>query len=269
MGQTAATARMYLEIGNPTINDDETLGYEVGNFWYDSVTGEHFQANSVNVGAAVWNQFSIHGQPATFTDLIADNLLLNNGGALKSGASAADTLLIQAFDTDTGPAYTTFITLTSNNTPTCDLSDTVTKAGNYIYRAGGTDVDVADGGSGASTLTGILTGNGISAFTASTVTQHGVLLGGSSNAVSSLGVASTGTVLTGATGADPAFSATPAVTSIAIGAGGLTITSGAGAPGASEPKGSLYLRTDGGGVNDRMYVATDSIGGWTAVVTVA
>lgn len=78
---------------------------------------------------------------------------------------------------------------------------------------------VAGGGTGAVTLTGVLTGNGTSAITANTVTQHGVLLGGATNAVSSLGVAATGTVLTGVTGADPAFSATPSVTSITFGAG--------------------------------------------------
>lgn len=65
---------------------------------------------------------------------------------------------------------------------------------------------VAGGGTGATTLTGILTGNGTSAFTASTVTQHGVLVGGASNAVSSTAVGSTGQVLQANTGADPTYS---------------------------------------------------------------
>lgn len=104
---------------------------------------------------------------------------------------------------------------------------------------------------------------------ASTLTDHGVLVGSGTSPIDALSVGATGTVLAGVTGADPAFSATPAVTSVAIGAGGLTITSGAGAPGSTQPQGSLYLRSDGGGVNDRMYIATDAIGGWTSVVTVA
>ena len=62
------------------------------------------------------------------------------------------------------------------------------------------------GGTGAATLTGILTGNGTSAFTASTVTQHGVLVGGASNAVSSTAVGTTGQVLQANTGADPTYS---------------------------------------------------------------
>ncbi len=43
---------------------------------------------------------------------------------------------------------------------------------------------------------------------------------------------------------------------------------GSGAPSISAAKGSLYLRSDGSGVADRMYVATDGAGTWTAVTTV-
>lgn len=43
---------------------------------------------------------------------------------------------------------------------------------------------------------------------------------------------------------------------------------GSGAPSLSAAKGSLYLRSDGSGVNDRMYVNTDGGTTWTAVVTV-
>lgn len=73
-----------------------------------------------------------------------------NAGAIQTGTTASDTLLFRAYDNDTGPAYTTFITLTAGNTPTCDLSDSVTKSGQYIYRASGTDVALADGGTGVS-----------------------------------------------------------------------------------------------------------------------
>lgn len=43
---------------------------------------------------------------------------------------------------------------------------------------------------------------------------------------------------------------------------------GSGAPTLSAAKGSLYMRSDGSGVNDRMYVNTDGSTSWTAVVTV-
>jgi hypothetical protein len=44
---------------------------------------------------------------------------------------------------------------------------------------------------------------------------------------------------------------------------------GSGAPTVSAPKGSLYLRSDGSGTTDRMYVNTNGSTTWTAVTTVA
>lgn len=55
-------------------------------------------------------------------------------------------------------------------------------------------------------LTGILTGNGTSVISASTVTQYGVLVGGASNAVASTSAGASGTVLQGAGSANPSFS---------------------------------------------------------------
>lgn len=79
----------------------------------------------------------------------AANITLTTAGALRTSTSAANTLLLQAYDVD-GAAYTTFATLTAGNTPTMDLSAAVTIGGQYIYRIGGTDVSLADGGTGAS-----------------------------------------------------------------------------------------------------------------------
>lgn len=42
-----------------------------------------------------------------------------------------------------------------------------------------------------------------------------------------------------------------------------TITSGSAAPSASEPKGSLYIRTGGSSGDTVLYVATDAVGTWT------
>jgi len=88
------------------------------------------------------------------------------------------------------------------------------------------DLGVAHGGTGALTLTGVLTGNGTSAITGNAVTQHGVLLGGASNAVSSLGVASTGQTLMGATGTDPAFTGSPSFSGSVTAATTITATNG-------------------------------------------
>ena len=78
------------------------------------------------------------------------NLTMGTGGALRTGTGVGDTLLLQAYDTDTGPAYTTFATLTAGTAPTMDLATGVTIGAAYIYRASGTDVPLLDGGTNAS-----------------------------------------------------------------------------------------------------------------------
>lgn len=87
---------------------------------------------------------------------------------------------------------------------------------------------VANGGTGATTLTGVLTGNGTSAVTASAVTQHAVLLGGASNAVSEVGPLTNGQLVIGNTGSAPSAATLTAGTGVSItnGAGSITISSG-------------------------------------------
>lgn len=53
------------------------------------------------------------------------------GGAIQTETTASDTLLLQAYDVD-GISYTTFATLTANNTPTMDLSTSVTMGGDAL-----------------------------------------------------------------------------------------------------------------------------------------
>jgi hypothetical protein len=93
-------------------------------------------------------------------------------------------------------------------------------------------------------LTGVLTGNGASIMSASTITEDGTLIAGASNAVASLGVAANGQLVVGSTGA------TPVVASVASTDGSLTITEGAGTlviegTAASDSQvGSVELATD-------------------------
>ena len=106
------------------------------------------------------------------------------------------------------------ITSTGGATPVIDISasyvgqTSITTLGTITTGVwNGTTIAVANGGTGATTLTGILTGNGTSAFTASTVTQYGVLIGGASNAVASLGAGTAGQVLqSSGAGVNPAYS---------------------------------------------------------------
>ncbi len=67
---------------------------------------------------------------------------------------------------------------------------------------------LASGGTGASTLTGVLTGNGTSAVTAQAVTQYNVLIGGAANAVTSIAPGAAGQALLSAGAlSNPAFGA--------------------------------------------------------------
>lgn len=68
--------------------------------------------------------------------VFTEDLIVNNGAYLRSGNTAADVLYIGAYDVD-GVSETAFITLTSNNTPTCDLSTSVTIGTNAIAYDGG------------------------------------------------------------------------------------------------------------------------------------
>jgi hypothetical protein len=87
----------------------------------------------------------------------------------------------------------------------------LTVEGNAIYRAGGTDVAVADGGTGL----GSGTSGGILAYTAAgtlassaLLTQYGPVIGGGAGAApSAIAAGSNNQVLRGATGAAPAFGA--------------------------------------------------------------
>jgi len=141
-----------------------------------------------------------------------DSITFDTGGSIQTNTTATNTLLIQAYDVD-GTTYVPFITLTANDTPTCDLNTDVTIGTKYIYRADGTDVPVADGGTGVSTLT-----------------DHGILLGSGAGAVTVTAEPSNGQLLIGNTGNDPSLSTLTAGAGINIAnaAGSITITASGG-----------------------------------------
>lgn len=119
-----------------------------------------------------------------------DNLYylgMGHQGFIYAPANVNEWFTMGAIDTGTA-SYHEFIRFTSNVTATCNLDDAVTKGGGYIYRAGGTDVPVADGGIGRSTLT-----------------TNGVLYGLGTSPVGMTSAGSTGQLLGATTGSAPAF----------------------------------------------------------------
>lgn len=161
--------------------------------------------------------FSLIGPytPATYT---AHGVLLGEGTSSIVATAAGTNGQLLTGSTGADPAFST---LTSSGS-----TITVTGGAHTLNIDVAAPLNVAHGGTGATTLTGVLTGNGTSAVTGNAVTQHGVLIGGATNAVSSLGVAATGSTLMGSTGADPAFTGSPSFSGSVTAATGLTATAG-------------------------------------------
>ena len=155
-----------------------------------TIAGTSGQITTVGSGSTITLSLTGPYTPATYT---AHSVLLGEGTSSISSV---------------GPGATSGIPLINQ------------AAADPIY---GTAV-VAGGGTGATTLTGILTGNGTSAFTANAVTNHGVLVAGASNAVSSLTVGTNGQVLLGSTGANPAFGTLTTSTGVAFGTGAAALS---------------------------------------------
>lgn len=180
-----------------------------------------------------------------------DSIDFNNGGLITTDINAGDVFYLAAYDVN-GAVNTVFATLTANNIPTMDLSDDVTKAGGYIYRAGGTDIPVADGGTGVSTLT-----------------DHGLLLGSGAAAITALGEAINGQIPIGSTGADPVLNTITAGTNISVvnAAGSITIdTAGSVMIGLDSDSGSAVPTAGVIDIEGGNNITTSAIG--TNVLTV-
>lgn len=69
----------------------------------------------------------------TASSVTFGNVTLATGGALRTGTGAGNTLRLQAYDTDTGPAYSTFITLTAGTAPEMLITNSLGSFGAPSY----------------------------------------------------------------------------------------------------------------------------------------
>lgn len=142
--------------------------------------------------------------------------------------------------------------------------------------AGGIDIDAGTAGFIVDTTGGI----SLDSATASNMTVTGVAdltlrsTGGavviSSSEVAADAIQLTATDVAGGVTSNRSITISTAGAGIIL-PGPVRIVSGAGSPdtAVTAPQGSMYLRTDGTGVNDRAYINTDGATAWTALVTVA
>jgi len=139
---------------------------------------------AVDLGAsAITGTLAVSDGGTGVATLAAGGILLGNGtGAVQVLAPGATTEILVGGGAATAPAWGS------------DIPTAVTIGAAYIYRAGGTDVPVTDGGTGASTLAagGIVLGNGAGAVN--------VLAPGATTEILVGGGAGTDPVWTAATG---------------------------------------------------------------------
>lgn len=193
------------------------------------------------------------------------------------------------------------ITVQSADTTGSDIAITATGAGGGVVAttgSGGFNINAT--GTGVTTIGSVATGGAVALNSSSTITSlaPNVNINNSGTGATTIGSTTGGTIIAESNTASAtaiqlnAHNAAGGITatvgtgnfvvtggnlSMATAAKGIvfqagpTIVSGSGSPSTvvTAPKGSLYLRTDGSGVNDRMFVNTDGATAWTAVVTVA
>lgn len=235
---------------NVTIGTSTITGGTSGRFLYDNagVIGEYLasatsQATSVVLRDASQNSYA--------------NNFVNKGASV---ASAAGTTVLTV-------ASARLQTLTGVAAQTFQLPDATTLVAGYQQQFTNNSTGLLTvTNNGGATICTVPAGGAVTVSATSIATTNGVwdvrFLAPSNAQWGSLGLvidSATAIPAGGTAGAGYAFSSTA----------NFGVFFGSGAPTLAAAKGSLYMRSDGSGVNDRMYVNTDGGTTWTAVVTVA
>jgi len=210
------------------IVDPNGSPYQILQAWRNTASGSVWEYT----GGGVWTLVaSSSGGPIETINTnapVAANYTLAGTANQIAVAQTTGTSTFSLVGPYTPATYTAHGVLMGEGTSSIAASSAGTSG--QVFTSGGASADGAYQNLGVNSgLTGIVTANGASAFTANAVTQHGVLIGGASNAASSLGVAATGTLLAGVTASDPAFTASPSVTgNMTAATGFVATTAGAG-----------------------------------------
>ena len=228
--------KLFATTGNsheaPTTTINTSSGFTLATLVVDSLEGTITTAAQTNItsigtiAVGTWEATDIavaHGGTGVST-LTDGGVLLGSGtGAITAMAVLADGEMIVGDGTtdpvaESGATLRTSIGIGTGDSPQLTgielghASDTtivrassgdITIEGNAVYRAGGTDVPVGDGGTGASTLTanGVIIGNGTSALTSVDMSTKGhILIGDGSGNPQMLAIGTNNQVLTADSG---------------------------------------------------------------------
>ena len=202
--------------------------YQVFQGWNNNLTDECW----IYLGSGNW--VTIASIAGAITQITTDSgTAVPSGGNINllgtanqiTATASGSTITLALIGPYTPATYTAHGVLMGEGTSSIAASTAGTSG--QVFTSGGGSADGAYQNIGVNSgLTGIVTANGASAWTANAVTQFAVLVGGAANAASSIAVGATGTLLEGATGANPAFTASPSVSGSLT--AGTTITAGTG-----------------------------------------
>lgn len=260
-----ATMTGSITLGQSTAGQTINIGdaVNVGAQVIDIASGAYGANSTVNIlngigtaGTADFEVLSNSGQTG------AGTINIGRGGSVGGGANAI------VIGTNSGASALTLASGTGNTVMNTAVTGTITIGSAAQTGAitlgnstAGQTISIADS-AGANIVNIATQAAGSTGAVAIGNSTGNVNTGGTLTSASTI-TATAGNVVSNA-GAVVAFTAF-------IFANSVQMLSGTGSPDTvvTAPKGSLFLRTDGGGVNDRAYINTDSVTAWTALVTVA
>lgn len=183
--------------GAATFSSIAQVGISATTLVSTGVTTLGDNSTTVAINSSGWDITTAGAITGITTLSMTDDLTLATGKAIKGSTTTAETIAIQVYDNDTGPAYKNAILLTNGNTPAIAIGDN-----NPTVAINSSDWDISTTGAmtgiGAITMDGLLTGT-----LGSTITGAAVNLNASSNFAVNIGTGTTNVQVTIGAGTAP------------------------------------------------------------------